>query len=605
MTTLAREKFRDILRAKWLTDKKTNYTLLLGAGFSHSAGVPMAKTVAGILATALRPAAPPAGAAAEPWRGALKKFSERKEVAADSLAWLTSTKGPDQFRDMPYNAAYETLLQDDALFPHEAVSRRAFLEVLVKGTDRRRRLFNFEGIYLAEIVDRSTQVGGMLIDTILTTNFDDVIQNSFAVADVTCKTISDTSSITLEVASTLVPRIVHAHGHFSNYYLVNTTDEFRRSRGIDPDIDQSVFDRSKALTELIEAVGSTGGLIVIGYAGWDDVLMDALKAAVAKNCFPAGIYWCKYHNAAVLSENVANLSKVPGFKLIEGVSSIDVMRDLIAAQAIEEGEILESTRRRVARFRELFDHRTIQLEQKRHGLAVSGYPANLYLPAGDWTEQDIQYVMSEAGKALWSGRLAGMALELIDALLSHRNENVDKCEGDLLRYRGLLRSKYCAEAASSTCDLHRALRLNCDKKAETYCGLARNYLSGADWTNWKNSIDAAKKAAKASKDPDDLVAYKIENARWLYFKNRISDAEALLKEAIARYTKTGDFAARAEAYAIFGSMEMFCNNHILASSLAASGIVDAKRAGALNCLWPPAACAGTGASIFARIRERK
>lgn len=116
-----------------------------------------------------------------------------------------------------------------------------------------------------------------------TTNFDTLV------ADACAKTYGTTSTLTsidLDSASQAKQLIaderwpieIKLHGDFRSRSLKNTNDELRQQ---DAQLRSMLVDSSKRF-----------GLVVCGYSGRDDSVMDALEQAIAhENSFPAGFFW--------------------------------------------------------------------------------------------------------------------------------------------------------------------------------------------------------------------------------------------------------------------------------------------------------------------------
>lgn len=116
-----------------------------------------------------------------------------------------------------------------------------------------------------------------------TTNFDSLV------ADACAKVYGTTSALTsidLDSASQAQqlladerwPIEIKLHGDFRSRRLKNTDDELRHQ---DAHLRSILVDTSKRF-----------GLIVCGYSGRDDSVMDALEEAIAhENSFPAGFFW--------------------------------------------------------------------------------------------------------------------------------------------------------------------------------------------------------------------------------------------------------------------------------------------------------------------------
>lgn len=120
---------------------------------------------------------------------------------------------------------------------------------------------------------------------IWTTNFDTLI------ADACAKVYDGTSALTTatldapEVAADAIqrerwPLEVKLHGDFRSRRLKNTGDELRR--------------QDTKLRELLQSSCSRSGLVVVGYSGRDESIMQTLAEVISvPGSFPAGLFWLR------------------------------------------------------------------------------------------------------------------------------------------------------------------------------------------------------------------------------------------------------------------------------------------------------------------------
>lgn len=178
----------------------------------------------------------------------------------DSLGKLPPAGTPGE-----YAALFE------AVYPDER-DRRAYIESKIRGAKP-----SYGHLALA------TLMRAELLRVIWTTNFDPLI------ADGCAKVFGDTGSLTTitldapDLASTSLiegrwPIEVKLHGDFRSRHLKNTNDELRRQ---DAQIRQHLIDFCHRY-----------GLIVTGYSGRDESVMESLEEAMTTGTpYPAGLFW--------------------------------------------------------------------------------------------------------------------------------------------------------------------------------------------------------------------------------------------------------------------------------------------------------------------------
>jgi hypothetical protein len=239
--------------------RATNLMWLLGAGASASAGIPTAWDMI--------------------WDFKQRLFISQRRVSPKSVADLSSAEvrgllqahidacGTLPAPDAPdeYAALFETV------YPAEA-DRRAYLDAKIFGAKP-----SYGHLALA------TLMRAQLARIVWTTNFDPLI------ADACARVFDATGALTTvaldapELATQLInegrwPIEVKLHGDFRSRRLKNTNDELRhqdaRLRGI-------LVDSCRRF-----------GLVIAGYSGRDDSVMETLEEAIeASGSFPAGLFW--------------------------------------------------------------------------------------------------------------------------------------------------------------------------------------------------------------------------------------------------------------------------------------------------------------------------
>ena len=184
----------------------------------------------------------------------------RIDAHIKSMGGMPSPGAPDEYA-----------LLFEAAYPAEA-DRRTVLDAALTGAKP-----SYGHLALATLMRYD------VVRLVWTTNFDTLI------ADACAKVFDTTSALTiidLESAASAHDSItgerwpieVKLHGDFRFRRLMNTVDELRRQ---DAHLRRSLVDS-----------GRSYGLLVCGYSGRDDSIMDALEHAITQDrAFPAGLFW--------------------------------------------------------------------------------------------------------------------------------------------------------------------------------------------------------------------------------------------------------------------------------------------------------------------------
>jgi SIR2-like protein len=240
----------------------TQYCWLLGSGASASAGIPTGYTM-------------------------IIDFKKRlfcqqsstpfREVDANDPIWVGRI---DQF------------FRARSMLPpagHPTEYARAF-EAVYRTAEERRQ-------YIAQAIQKGTpsfghRVLASLLTTkrmpcIFTTNFDPLIENATTLTD-TFVVAADRANMAVAgidsaaraarcIAESTWPLLAKLHGDFQSVELKNTTDELKA---------QDVQMRAT-----LQSACGRFGIVIVGYSGRDESVMDALIEACFQPNFPGGIYW--------------------------------------------------------------------------------------------------------------------------------------------------------------------------------------------------------------------------------------------------------------------------------------------------------------------------
>jgi hypothetical protein len=185
---------------------------------------------------------------------------ERLQRYLDSTAKYPALNSPEE-----YASYFELTYPDPA-------DRRRFLETMLHGASP---------AYGHHILAALMKVGSVRL--VWTTNFDRLVEDAAAAtygstSALTVSTI-DSSSVALRALNEgRWPILGKLHGDFQSVALKNTTEELKTQE-------------SALRAALVESC-KRFGMIVAGYSGRDESVMNALEEAVSQpNSFPAGLFW--------------------------------------------------------------------------------------------------------------------------------------------------------------------------------------------------------------------------------------------------------------------------------------------------------------------------
>lgn len=292
------------------TDRPIPFTWLVGAGFSVSAGIPLAKEVSHILV--------------------LYEFigrNKKDDFANDLSGFGYDQKQLKSYLDWYYkikiddSEKLETLIQEaykwlnsfdnfqnitkdspecyQALFTHllnNTTDHHYFLTNLIKRVN---------GINVAHI-----GLAGLLRDhpkwghTVFTTNFDDLLLKAILSLNHTARIFGEIKSQEIPDTTPSYPQIVHLHGRHTGYNLLNTKDQV-----------ETWYD-SKLRDAFAKHISGTH-LLIVGYSGWDDMVMQTLKNWNDNNdgLIKGNLYWVPYKNETYLEDKVKDfLNNCPNLK---------------------------------------------------------------------------------------------------------------------------------------------------------------------------------------------------------------------------------------------------------------------------------------------------
>ena len=262
------------------------YTLLLGAGFS----VPLVPTAGSMVKKDIawwlyrrehgtegrfpdRPALHAELQAFELdlWRELRERCDRAFDLDADGLPDLATASG--------LGIAYQSIMS--ARCPRGLADPQARREYLRDVVDRVGNRINGAHLYLAGILG-AQEVWGLrapFCRTIFTTNFDPLLQRSLQLVQ-KLYFMTDRPEVLDAPADDEQEAIhlVYSHGSVHRYLLLNTEREIEMARATNA-------------TRLVPYFQSHG-VIVMGYSGWRDATMAALRQCPS---FSGNLYWCGVH----------------------------------------------------------------------------------------------------------------------------------------------------------------------------------------------------------------------------------------------------------------------------------------------------------------------
>jgi tetratricopeptide (TPR) repeat protein len=532
----------------------TPFHVLVGAGFTRSAGIPTAREVAAILA---RRKITGNGASSEsiPWIKLIQEYFADQAPYEAALAELQGSSGPPD-----YGAIYQRLFSE--LF-ETPLARSDFIRQLILSARERCHGYNFEGLFLAYLCGRSSLSSRHQVHTILTTNFDDVIAASFSFLETPCRIIDRPELIELERVWTQHPRILYLHGRYLNYHVINTDRQIAATlegaRATDPN-----GLHGKAIRSIIHRL-SDGGLIVIGYAGWEDAVMEALRSELKRGSFPGGIYWCHYQGP--LNANVQALREdFDGFRVIEGVSALDATRALLAAAGLGEIEVIEKVRAVSELWRTNFERRLISIEEAQRG-TKRDLGAEIGRLSVELVAPSVGEALEEADRAEADTRLNVVALQIVEASLRRADGLTNQDRSSLYAARAALRHRNAINFEQTITDYFWALRLADETPLRALIDLADCLFRGGLFMSAADILTEAECLAKKLKEPKWLARCQVIRGLIDYRGNHFDRARRLLTQASEVLLREGDAIWWMRTLFNLGSIEEFEGNYEAAEEL--------------------------------------
>jgi hypothetical protein len=239
-------------------ESNPNYSLLLGAGASATSGIKSGQDLV------------------SEWRKDIYTRLAGKEYTNDdeAVAYLSKEEGSWYTSTNEYSSLFEKKFDLPA-------QRRRFVESEVDGI--------FPSIGYSYLVSLASDKNKYL-DTIYTTNFDDLINESFyqfsQTRPIVCAHDSSVNSLSI---SSSRPKVIKLHG---DYLFDDIKSTLRETESLESNIKNKFTHFSKEY-----------GLVVVGYAGNDRSIMDIINHLLKTDeYFKNGIYWCLRRGDVINSE---------------------------------------------------------------------------------------------------------------------------------------------------------------------------------------------------------------------------------------------------------------------------------------------------------------
>jgi len=271
----------------------TPYTFLTGAGCSRSAGIPLAIEVGNriavfeqLLVQRRRPwdvsntnrmtYADDLGVFLDWYKLEERRDTgELKQLIVDAnvrIGALPDFKGMPADSPRRYSQFFHKIL-------HSNTVQHQFLSGIVGRADA----VNLAHVGLAGILARYPKAA----TTVFTTNFDDLLLQALLMLRSTARVFGDIGSKDPPDVTADHPQIVHLHGRHTGYQMQNT--EAQLLNGI------------PVLRDAFKTALASTNLVVIGYSGWDDTVMQTLQEWTDRPTLLRGnLYWIPYHDESSL-----------------------------------------------------------------------------------------------------------------------------------------------------------------------------------------------------------------------------------------------------------------------------------------------------------------
>jgi SIR2-like domain len=552
---LSRDDLDGILKQLLADPDPPQYSFLIGAGFSRSAGVPTAEEVANILAAFKLQRLHGASIDRD---GIIERFFQEDNTVRTALSRLAETL--PEFKFLSYDQAYQQLFEDKAIFPSTSFSRSSFMDTLLRTAEEYRYGWNFESVYLGCLCDHFARLGKPFLNVILTTNFDNVLVNSFSLSGTRYRLLDHPAAILDDKLDSKYPRLVYLHGRYANYQLINSRAEIASlvdEVSTAPTAATRTSQRARALARSISLAAERGGLIVVGYEGWEDVVMTLLSRELEnEGRFQSGIIWCLYGPLASARPAVLDLAKkfATRFSVVEGVSAIKVMQMALAASGLSEASVIHRAERESTTKNEDMRRRWVEIQHSSRGWRPLQRSVRVTVDQQFAMERIVRF----CAQAFRDSKYAARCLMLIKRALEGDYQWSKDDLALLLWNRGELR-RLSAVVDEALADFYAALELSADTSFRCLISLAEAYHQLGAEDALKALLIEAYRLARKSKSPIDLAHCRLLRAKVQFQANKLAQGKRSTMRAAAEFEKAGLLDMVARCQVLQASMEYFNN----------------------------------------------
>jgi tetratricopeptide (TPR) repeat protein len=562
------------LVASHKSKQKRRYSLLIGAGFSKTAGIPLASEIVDLLA-AFRLKIVDEDIDFLDYSSHIRRYLDGELSTKDVFHRLAESD--NDYAGMEKTDAYSRLLADPLIFPDDRESRRDFLSSLLTESSRGSYGYNFESLFVAYYAFFSAN-SSKCIDTILTTNFDDVMPRAFDRLGLPCRIIDVPSAIVRESPDTTIPRILYLHGRHTHYDLLNTEHE-QNTPG-----DQ----RSAAIYHSFSLAANAGGLLVAGHGGWDLCVMEAINTNLKMGLFGPGVYWCIRGTENDVPSAIREMTeRFSQFKVIVNCSAMKIARALLISSGIDDSVVYRHCRSLAYGSTRDFDRRAIQVfhanqpgtsklrgSDKRVGEALTAVNSS--------TRIELGFLSKTVKAAFRSGRMAGMALEFLEGLDSESGSPATKRRGDPFLWRARLRLQYTSNIHGVLSDVQQAESLGVNDMVEAKLIAFKGFIRLGLRDEAINALMVMKSIAKKRGSELDSGRYELCHAFIDYWSDKLDSASSRLQKASKSFSKIKAFEWLSEVKYLEGHVLLYANRADEAMGVGVGAKEDALRANSRN-----------------------
>ena len=208
------------------------------------------------------------------------------------------------------------------------------------------------------------------INTVITTNFDDLVYIAATTFTGNRPIVYAYGILASEMKMILShSKVLKLHGDYLYSNIVNTADEMSaQSNAVkNPDKVQEVINNLN-MERQVRTVLDNFGLIVVGYAGGDETIMELLKEVSKDN----GFYWC-YLEKYPPGTNVLEIIKSKNGKLVKIIGFDEMMKEIADITKFSIEDLLKSFEQRKEKLKE----RITKFEREYTNKSLNQYAVEL------------------------------------------------------------------------------------------------------------------------------------------------------------------------------------------------------------------------------------